>query len=94
MAINHQAKFSPAQHKNELGVSQSPYPLTAKYLQGFYRSGYLLNVLNATLGILAMQQNCPYLYFEDLEQPPVTKPDHSYPRAVLCQYKSHWLFWV
>ena len=94
MVINHQAKFSTAQHKNELGLSQSPYPLTVKYVQGFYRSGYLLNVLNATFGSLAMPQNCPYLYFEDLEQPLVTKSDHSYPRAVLCQYKSHKLFWV
>ena len=77
-----------------LRLSQSPYPLTVKYLQGFYRNGDLLNVLNATFGSLAMQQSCPYLYFEDLEQPPVTKPDHSYPRAVLCRYKSHQLFWV
>ena len=39
-----------------LRLSQSPYPLTVKYLQGFYRNGYLLNVLNATFGSLAMQQ--------------------------------------
>ena len=39
-----------------LRLSQSPYPLTVKYLQGFYRNGDLLNVLNATFGSLAMQQ--------------------------------------
>ena len=80
--------------KDPFKVVTEPVPSHCEIFTGVLQEWRFVERFKCNFWEFGNAANYPYLYFEDLEQPPVTKSDHSYPRAVLCRYKSHQLFWV